>query len=86
MYSLLCLIDERSENVCCFFPEKCMINSSEEDTNSNSLTHFWPMFSFYTPIKHQKIKGFLVFSGGINCEHRSEMGYVMLYVKYCVVV
>ena len=31
------------------------------------LTHFWPMFSFYTPWKHQETYGFLVFSGGI-CE------------------
>ena len=28
------------------------------------LTHFWSMFPFYTPWKHQKTKGFLVFSGG----------------------
>ena len=33
------------------------------------LTHFWPMFSFYTPWKHQKTLGFLVFSGGIKWEH-----------------
>ena len=34
-----------------------------------SLTHFWPMFPFYTPWKHQKTKGFLVFSGGTKWEH-----------------
>ena len=28
------------------------------------LTHFQPMFPFYTPWKHQKNKGFLKFSGG----------------------
>ena len=38
------------------------------------LTHFWPMFSFYTPWKHQKTSGFLVFSGGIKWEHWREMG------------
>ena len=27
------------------------------------LTRFWPMFPFYTPWKHQKTFGFLVFSG-----------------------
>ena len=37
------------------------------------LTHFWPMFLFYTPWKHQKTKGFLVFSGGIKWEHWLEM-------------
>ena len=31
-----------------------------------SLTHFWPMFPFYTPWKHQKTKGFLVFSRDIK--------------------
>ena len=38
------------------------------------LTHFWPMFPFYTPWKQQKTKGFLVFSGGIKSEHWPEMG------------
>ena len=33
------------------------------------LTYLWPMFPFYTPWKHQKTKGFLVFSGGIKWEH-----------------
>ena len=28
------------------------------------LIHSLPMFSFYTPWKHQKTKGFLIFSGG----------------------
>ena len=27
------------------------------------LTHFWPMFPFYTSWKHQKTKSYLVFSG-----------------------
>ena len=34
--------------------------------NQTKLTHFWPMLLFYTPWKHQKTFGFLVFSGGIN--------------------
>ena len=29
------------------------------------LTHFQPMFHFYTPWKHQKISGFLMLSGGV---------------------
>ena len=37
-------------------------------------THFWPMFPFYTPWKHQNTKRFLVFSGGINWEYWLEMG------------
>ena len=38
------------------------------------LTHFWPVFPFYTPWKHQKTKGFLVFSGGMKWEPWPEMG------------
>ena len=34
--------------------------------NIRSLTHFWLIFPFYTPWKHQKSKGFLVFSGVWN--------------------
>ena len=38
------------------------------------LTHFRPMFHFYTPWKHQKTGGFLMFSGGIEMEHWLKMG------------
>ena len=31
-----------------------------------ALTHFMPMIYFYTPWKHQKTIGFLMFSGGIE--------------------
>ena len=34
------------------------------------LTHFSPMFTFYTPLKCQKTKG----SGGIEMEHWAKMG------------
>ena len=30
------------------------------------LTHFWPMFLFYTSLKHQKTKDILVFSGSVK--------------------
>ena len=36
------------------------------------LTHFKPMFHFYTPWK-QKTGGFLMFSGGIEVEHWLKM-------------
>ena len=39
-----------------------------------SLTHFQPMFHFYTIWKHQKTSGFLIFSGGIEVEHWLKMG------------
>ena len=36
--------------------------------------HFWSVFPFYTPWKHQETFGFLIFSGGIKWEHCPEMG------------
>ena len=39
------------------------------------LTHFMPPISFDTPWKHQKTRGFLVFSGGIKRDQWHEMGY-----------
>ena len=38
------------------------------------LTHFRPMFPFYTPCKCQKTSAFLTFSEGIEREHWLEMG------------
>ena len=38
-----------------------------------SLSHYMPLFSFYTSWKHQKTKGFLMFSGGIEREQWQEM-------------
>ena len=37
------------------------------------LTHFYPMFPFYTPWKHYKTCGFLVLPGGIKWEHWPAM-------------
>ena len=39
-----------------------------------SLTHFMPIFPFYTPGKRQKTRDFLIFSGGIEMEHWPEIG------------
>ena len=44
----------------------------------SKLTHFRQIFPFYTPWKHQKTKGYLMFSGGIKWEVWPEMG---LYMK-----
>ena len=38
-----------------------------------SLTHFRPMFPFYTPWKHHQIKGFLIFSGGMKWDHWNRL-------------
>ena len=41
---------------------------------SSVLIHFQPMFHFYTPWKHQKTGGFLMFSGGIEVQHWLKIG------------
>ena len=46
---------------------------------SFQLTHFWPMFPFYTSWKLQKTKGFLVFSGGIKRRHWLQMGWQIVF-------
>ena len=38
------------------------------------LTHFMPLISFDTPLKHQKTSGFLMFSGVIKRDQWHEMG------------
>ena len=37
------------------------------------LTHFQPMFHFYTSWKRQKTEGFMIFSGGIEVKHCLKM-------------
>ena len=51
-----------------------------------SLTDLWPMFPFYSPWKHTKTNGCLVFSGGIKWEHWSiysifYLNFVALFIK-----
>ena len=38
------------------------------------LTHFLPLVSFYTPWKHHKTRGFLMFTGGIERDQWYETG------------
>ena len=40
----------------------------------STLTHFNPLISFYTPWKHQKTRGFLIFSGGIKRDRQHKNG------------
>ena len=40
----------------------------------NKLTHVSPMLHFYNSLKSQKIFGFLMFSGGLEMEHKTKMG------------
>ena len=44
-----------------------------------TLTHFQTTFHFYTPGKHQRTVGFLMFSRGIEVEHWLKMGYGQYY-------
>ena len=47
------------------------------------LTHFSPMFTFYTPLKCQKTKG----SGGIEMEHWAKMGwYFPVFCSKCCIL
>ena len=59
--------------------KKVLLNisqNSQENTCArvSFLTHFQPMFHFYTPRKHQKTSGFLMFSRAIEVEHWLKMG------------
>ena len=48
------------------------------------LTHFWPIFSFYIPWKHQEMRDFLVFSGSIKWEDRVvAIVNISLYFNPC---
>ena len=38
------------------------------------LTHYCPVFLFYTPRKHQKTVGFMMFTEGTKMEHWAVMG------------
>ena len=38
------------------------------------LSHFTPMFHYYTPGKCQKTRGFLTFSGGKEMKHWHKIG------------
>ena len=42
------------------------------------LTHFMPQVSFYTPWKHQKTKGFLMFPGVIERDQWHEMSEIVI--------
>ena len=45
-----------------------------DSTTECLSTHFFRMFPFYTPWKHQKSIGFLMCLRCIKSEHRQEMG------------
>ena len=51
-----------------------LLETNEPSSFHSSLsTHFSPLGSFYTPWKHQKTRGFLMFSGGVEREQWHEM-------------
>ena len=52
-----------------------MIDASiMKELNLLPLDHSMSLASFYTPWKHQKTSGFLMFSGGIERDQWHEMG------------
>ena len=50
------------------------LKSAVKNKTGTMLTHFQPIFHFYTPWKHQKTGGFFMFSVGIAMEHWLKMG------------
>ena len=48
------------------------VSVNQNLTRTCKLTHFWSMFPFDTPWRHQKTLGFLMFSGDIKWEHQLE--------------
>ena len=48
--------------------------SGVQGTKGLILAHFSPMFHIYNHRKRQKTKGFLMFRGSIEMEHRDKMG------------
>ena len=50
------------------------------------LNHFRSLLSFYTPSKHQKPFGFLVFSRGTEWLHWLEMGWFKQVPNSCYVI
>ena len=44
------------------------------ETSFGLLTHFEPMFHFYTPWLNEKTGGFRMFSEGVEVEHWLKMG------------
>ena len=42
--------------------------------SESHLTHYSPVLPFYTPVNIKKPKGFPMFSGGIEKQHRAVMG------------
>ena len=64
--ALRSLTNFRSKNMLSNRPESCFPPKYFTPKFIVNLTHFWPMFPSYTPWKHQKTKGFLVFSVGYN--------------------
>ena len=57
--------DFTKHNCCIIFLKFCVKGAAW-------FTHFWPMFPFYNPWKHQKAKGFLEFSGGVYNRNISQ--------------
>ena len=54
---------------------------SKTSSRGGYLTHFWVMFSFFTPWKHQKTRDFLMFSGGIERKRCPKKGLSVFYKK-----
>ena len=54
--------------------DKLLGKNSLYRQSGKRLTHFMPLISFDTPWKHQKTRGFRMFSGGIKSDQWNERG------------
>ena len=63
--------------------EKMQESFLENTFGAFFLTHFQPMFSFYSPWKHHKTKGFLVISGCVKwVKYPKNVGGRILFYQY----
>ena len=60
-FSSAYIVDFGHVFACCY---RSLLNFNTFTTELSSLTHFMRLASFYTPCKHQKIRGFLMFPRG----------------------
>ena len=57
-----------------FIPPGILLSKASYNLVLIVLTHFTPMFHFYTPNKRQRTFGFRMFSGDAKMEHWAKMG------------
>ena len=73
------IFDRRSDSL--NIRNKIWWRASNKNMLKVILTHFWSMFPFYTPLKHQKTFSFLVFWGVIRWEYFAKNFWTVTLLK-----